>query len=204
MGGLRGTKSLRERFRRLLQYCSHFRESDSCLLHMTLKKRRLPRVGSSLARTVDETKAKAEVVPGIVPNTFILIASGNKPYLNMTVRLSPLTYISPAGVLGDSGHRQRAGNHPPHDRRLSRGASAGRHSRHEGHRREMGRRLGEVRHQFGINRDDGCGVGRVLWRGPGFTHARSPSRSPSRRSHRRRRGGRAPGVRRQGARRERA
>jgi hypothetical protein len=46
-----------------------------------------------LCRTVDETKAKAEVVPGIVPNTFILIVSGKKPYLNMTVRLSPLTYI---------------------------------------------------------------------------------------------------------------
>jgi hypothetical protein len=46
-----------------------------------------------LSRTVDETKAKAEVVPGIVPNTFILIVSGKKPYLNMTVRLSPLTYI---------------------------------------------------------------------------------------------------------------
>jgi hypothetical protein len=35
----------------------------------------------------------AEVVPGIVPNTFILIVSGTKPYLNMTVELSPLVYV---------------------------------------------------------------------------------------------------------------
>lgn len=46
-----------------------------------------------LPRTVDKFKANAEVVPGIVSNTFILIVSGKKPCLNMTVRLSPLTYI---------------------------------------------------------------------------------------------------------------
>ncbi|GAA3571445.1 hypothetical protein GCM10022419_060380 [Nonomuraea rosea] len=33
------------------------------------------------------------VVPGIVPNSFILIVSGTKPYLNMKVSLSPLVYI---------------------------------------------------------------------------------------------------------------
>ncbi|MFC5824917.1 hypothetical protein [Nonomuraea insulae] len=36
---------------------------------------------------------EARVVPGIVPNTFILVVSGTKPYLNMKVRLSPLVYI---------------------------------------------------------------------------------------------------------------
>ncbi|SEH01658.1 hypothetical protein SAMN05444920_121106 [Nonomuraea solani] len=36
---------------------------------------------------------EARVVPGIVPNTFILIVSGTKPYLNMKVELSPLVYI---------------------------------------------------------------------------------------------------------------
>jgi hypothetical protein len=36
---------------------------------------------------------KAEVRPGIVNNTFFLIVSGTKPYLNMQVRLSPLIYI---------------------------------------------------------------------------------------------------------------
>lgn len=46
-----------------------------------------------LARTVDGTKATAKVVPGIVNGTWILIVDGKKPYLNMTVRLSPLTYV---------------------------------------------------------------------------------------------------------------
>jgi hypothetical protein len=46
-----------------------------------------------LGRTIDKTKAHAEVRPGIVPNTFILIVCGKKPCLNMTVRLSPVTYI---------------------------------------------------------------------------------------------------------------
>jgi len=33
------------------------------------------------------------VVPGIVTNTYILIVKGKKPYLNMRVFLSPLTYV---------------------------------------------------------------------------------------------------------------
>lgn len=36
---------------------------------------------------------KAQVVSGIVPKTYFLIVSGTKPYLNMTVELSPLVYI---------------------------------------------------------------------------------------------------------------
>ena len=36
---------------------------------------------------------RAEVRPGFLPNTWILIVSGTKPYLNMTVRLSPRIYI---------------------------------------------------------------------------------------------------------------
>jgi hypothetical protein len=36
---------------------------------------------------------KAEVRPGIVPNTWFLIVSGIKPCLNMTVALSPRIYI---------------------------------------------------------------------------------------------------------------
>ena len=35
----------------------------------------------------------AKVVPGIVPQTWILLVSGTKPYVNMTVELSPLVYI---------------------------------------------------------------------------------------------------------------
>jgi hypothetical protein len=34
----------------------------------------------------------AKVVPGIVPNTWFLIVSGIKPFLNMHVHLSPLIY----------------------------------------------------------------------------------------------------------------
>jgi hypothetical protein len=45
----------------------------------------------SSVRLIDFDEAK--VVPGIVPNTFILIVSGTKPYLNMDVSLVPLTYI---------------------------------------------------------------------------------------------------------------
>ncbi|AQZ68401.1 unnamed protein product [[Actinomadura] parvosata subsp. kistnae] len=45
----------------------------------------------SSVRLIDFEEAR--VVPGIVPNSFILIVSGTKPYLNMTVRLSPLVYI---------------------------------------------------------------------------------------------------------------
>ncbi|MGW6917910.1 hypothetical protein ACWGB8_29445 [Kitasatospora sp. NPDC054939] len=36
---------------------------------------------------------EARVVPGIVPGTFILVVSGEMPYVNMTVRLSPLVYV---------------------------------------------------------------------------------------------------------------
>jgi hypothetical protein len=36
---------------------------------------------------------KAEVRPGFLPKTWILIVSGTKPYVNMTVRLSPLIYV---------------------------------------------------------------------------------------------------------------
>ena len=35
----------------------------------------------------------AKVVPGFIPNTWILIVSGTKPYLNMKVELKPLIYI---------------------------------------------------------------------------------------------------------------
>jgi hypothetical protein len=35
----------------------------------------------------------AEVRPGFLPKTWILIVSGRKPYANMTVRLSPLIYV---------------------------------------------------------------------------------------------------------------
>ena len=46
---------------------------------------------SSSVRLINFTKA--EVVGGFLPNTYILIVSGIKPYLNMTVELSPLVYI---------------------------------------------------------------------------------------------------------------
>ena len=36
---------------------------------------------------------KAEVVPGFVEKTFFLIVSGTKPWVTMTVQLSPLIYI---------------------------------------------------------------------------------------------------------------
>lgn len=36
---------------------------------------------------------KAEVVPGIVPNTWFLVVTGMKPWATMTVTLSPLVYI---------------------------------------------------------------------------------------------------------------
>nr|BFD96218.1 hypothetical protein KitaXyl93_75780 [Kitasatospora sp. Xyl93] len=42
-------------------------------------------------RLIDFDQAK--VVPGIVPETFILVVSGEKPWENMTVRLVPLVYI---------------------------------------------------------------------------------------------------------------
>ncbi|MFG1707501.1 hypothetical protein ACFLIM_30295 [Nonomuraea sp. M3C6] len=46
---------------------------------------------SASVRLIDFEEAR--VVPGIVPNSFILIVSGTKPYLNMKVSLSPLVYI---------------------------------------------------------------------------------------------------------------
>jgi len=46
---------------------------------------------SSSVRLIDFKKV--QVVPGIVPRTWILIVSGTKPYINMTVELSPLVYI---------------------------------------------------------------------------------------------------------------
>ncbi len=36
---------------------------------------------------------KADLHPGIVPRTFILVVSGTKPYANMEVGLKPLVYI---------------------------------------------------------------------------------------------------------------
>lgn len=46
---------------------------------------------STSMRRINFTSAK--VHPGIVPGSFILAVTGTKPYLNMTVRLSPLIYI---------------------------------------------------------------------------------------------------------------
>ena len=36
---------------------------------------------------------KAQVVPGLIPNTFFLVVSGTKPYLNMDVSLVPRVYV---------------------------------------------------------------------------------------------------------------
>jgi hypothetical protein len=36
---------------------------------------------------------QAEVHPGFLDDTWILVVSGTKPYANMTVRLSPLIYV---------------------------------------------------------------------------------------------------------------
>lgn len=36
---------------------------------------------------------KAEVIPGFVNDTYFLVVSGTKPYLNMEVHLIPLIYI---------------------------------------------------------------------------------------------------------------
>jgi len=46
---------------------------------------------SASVRLINFTKAW--IVPGFLPNTWILVVSGTKPYLNMTVELSPLVYI---------------------------------------------------------------------------------------------------------------
>lgn len=34
-----------------------------------------------------------EIRPGFVPDTFILIVSGTKPYMNMDIKLMPLVYV---------------------------------------------------------------------------------------------------------------
>ncbi|MEU4223764.1 hypothetical protein AB0F17_05675 [Nonomuraea sp. NPDC026600] len=47
--------------------------------------------GSSSTRLIDFEEAR--VIPGIIPNTFILVVRGQKPYLNMRVELVPLYYI---------------------------------------------------------------------------------------------------------------
>ena len=46
---------------------------------------------ASSVRLINFTRA--EVRPGFISGTWILIVSGTKPYLNMTVELSPLIYI---------------------------------------------------------------------------------------------------------------
>ena len=46
---------------------------------------------ASSVRLIDFKTAK--VVAGFIPNTWILVVSGTKPCLNMTVELSPLIYI---------------------------------------------------------------------------------------------------------------
>ena len=46
---------------------------------------------SASVRLIDFNEAR--VVSGIVPRSYFLIVSGIKPYLNMTVELSPLVYI---------------------------------------------------------------------------------------------------------------
>ena len=35
----------------------------------------------------------AKIHPGIGPNSYVLVVAGTKPYLNMTVRLSPVIYV---------------------------------------------------------------------------------------------------------------
>jgi len=46
---------------------------------------------ASSVRLIDFKTAK--VVPGFLPNTWILVVSGVKPCLNMTVELKPLIFI---------------------------------------------------------------------------------------------------------------
>ena len=46
---------------------------------------------ASSVRLINFTRA--EVRPGFLPNTWILIVSGTKPYANMTVELRPLIYV---------------------------------------------------------------------------------------------------------------
>lgn len=59
------------------------KESDIQALH------KLP--PSTLCRVIDFDRA--EVVTGIIPKTFFLIVSGQKPWITMTVELVPLIYI---------------------------------------------------------------------------------------------------------------
>ncbi|MFG1685629.1 hypothetical protein ACGFNP_36090 [Nonomuraea sp. NPDC049269] len=47
--------------------------------------------GPSSTRLIDFEEAR--VIPGIIPNTFILVVRGEKPYLNMRVELVPLRYV---------------------------------------------------------------------------------------------------------------
>ena len=37
---------------------------------------------------------KADLVAGAVPNSWILVVTGTKPWLNMEIRLSPLIYVT--------------------------------------------------------------------------------------------------------------
>lgn len=46
---------------------------------------------SASVRLINFTQAK--VVPGFIPNTYFLVVSGTKPYVNMLVELNPLVYI---------------------------------------------------------------------------------------------------------------
>jgi hypothetical protein len=46
-----------------------------------------------LPRTIDGTRATAQIVGGIVNNTFVLIVAGKKPFINMVVKLVPYTYV---------------------------------------------------------------------------------------------------------------
>lgn len=61
---------------------------------------------ASSVRLLDFKTAK--VVPGFVSNTFILIVTGTKPYLNMTVELSPLIYIRQPALPSPSAGRRSA------------------------------------------------------------------------------------------------
>ena len=44
---------------------------------------------------------RAEVHPGFLLGTYILIVSGTKPYVTMEVRLSPLVYVRQPEYWGD-------------------------------------------------------------------------------------------------------
>ena len=57
------------------------------------KTQAVSRLPASLKSTRVIDFKEARVIPGIVPNTFILIVYGEKPYLNMRVELVPLRYV---------------------------------------------------------------------------------------------------------------